>query len=58
MLPTGTVGISSFGEQIEHLEKDLLLQALQHSGGNKKAAAALLRMPLITLHRKIKKYNM
>jgi DNA-binding NtrC family response regulator len=42
---------------LEALEKDAILRALQSSGGNKTKAAELLGLPLRTLYERLKKYN-
>lgn len=48
----------SFEHHIEELEQQLLKQALEQSQGNKAEAARLLELPLRSLHRKIKKYQL
>ena len=51
-------GERSFESHIEELELLLLAQALKQSRGNKAEAARILKLPLRTLHRKIKKYQL
>jgi Nif-specific regulatory protein len=43
---------------LETLEKDAILRALQTSGGNKTKAAELLGLPLRTFYERLKKYGM
>ncbi len=50
-------GTKSFEEHIQELEQRLLKHALKQSRGNKAEAARSLRIPLRSLHRKIKKYQ-
>jgi PAS domain S-box-containing protein len=46
----------TFNDIIGSIEKQLITDALTQTQGNKTKAAQLLQIPLITLHRKIKKY--
>ena len=45
-------------KEIEEREKDLILQVLKQTKGNKRKASSLLGMPRSTLYNKIKKYNL
>lgn len=47
-----------FNQRIADYEKRLIADALHETGGNKKAAAQLLQMPLATMHRKIKRFGL
>jgi PAS domain S-box-containing protein len=63
-VPGGSVQMSvlpgerPFNVVVAELEQQLLRRALAQTGGNKVKAAELLQLPLRTLHRKIKDYQM
>ena len=48
----------NFEEHVAELEQRLLQRALKQSEGNKAEAARILKLPLRTLHRKVKKYHL
>lgn len=49
---------ASFNDKIAAYEKCLIQEALQKTGGNIKAAAEWLQIPLATMHRKIKRFGL
>jgi len=46
-----------FKTEIEDKEREIILSAIRETGGNKRKAAAGLKMPRSTFYEKIKKYN-
>ncbi|PYV45910.1 MAG: DNA-binding response regulator [Acidobacteria bacterium] len=48
----------NFKTEISHVEKELILQSLKKSGGNKKQAAKLLNLKRTTLIEKLKRLNL
>jgi DNA-binding NtrC family response regulator len=48
----------TFDEAIAAVEKQLIANVLTQTGGNKAKTATLLHIPLRTLHRKIKEYQL
>ncbi|MFH2145032.1 MAG: helix-turn-helix domain-containing protein [Candidatus Omnitrophota bacterium] len=46
-----------YGNMIEHIEKVVIIKALEHSCGNQIVAARLLGLHRNTLHNKIKKFR-
>ncbi|HZS43761.1 MAG TPA: sigma-54 dependent transcriptional regulator [Blastocatellia bacterium] len=48
----------SFDTVVSNIERDLILQSLQRTGGNKSLAAELLRMKRTTLIEKLKRLNL
>ncbi len=48
----------NFKTEISHIEKELILQSLKKSGGNKKQAAKLLNLKRTTLIEKLKRLNL
>jgi transcriptional regulator with PAS, ATPase and Fis domain len=48
----------NFKIEISHVEKELILQSLKKSGGNKKQAAKLLNLKRTTLIEKLKRLNL
>jgi len=55
--PTDAPEAADFKERVRAYETQLILDALQRTGGNQTQAAKLLRMPLRTLVHKIKSYG-
>ena len=51
-------GASQYRPRLEAMEQDLLREALQRHGRDKRAAARALGMPLSTLYAKLKKYQL
>ncbi len=49
--------VSAGNLSVRNAEKDLIIKALQRSGGNRKQAAEDLGFSERTLYRKIEKYN-
>ena len=52
---TAICGTVSFKQAVEEYEKELILKALEHTGGNKNKAAELLGLNRTTLVEKIKR---
>jgi arginine utilization regulatory protein len=50
-------GIQPLNEVVEKIERELIVEALRETDGNKSAAARLLKIPRQTLSNKIDKYN-
>jgi arginine utilization regulatory protein len=55
--PPAVLTAGSLTEQVEQLERALIVQALNHAGGCVSAAALELNISRTTLHSKIKKYK-
>ena len=51
-------GAASFNTRVAAFERQLIADALAKTGGNQKAAAKQLRMPMATLRRKAQKYTL
>ena len=50
-------GLQPLNEVVEKIERELIVEALRETDGNKSAAARLLKIPRQTLSNKIDKYN-
>jgi DNA-binding NtrC family response regulator len=48
----------NFNTEVSNVEKELILQSLKKSGGNKKQAARLLNLKRTTLIEKLKRLNL
>ena len=50
--------LTSFKKGKSDTEKRLILQALEETGGNRRRAASLLKMPRSTFYKKLKEYDL
>ena len=56
--PAGSMPLAAEGTRLAELEKEAIRRALEQTGGNKKAAAALLGITRRHLYLKLKRYNL
>ena len=55
--PASEAGSEALGEQLEHLERDAIVRALEQTRYNKTAAAQLLGISFRALRYKVKKFR-
>jgi DNA-binding NtrC family response regulator len=50
--------VTNLAEEVQHFEAELIMCALNKTGGRQRQAARLLGMNITTLNRKLKRYNL